>query len=193
MSTPIVWDEHYLVEERLIVAGTGALSTVLDNAAAVDVGGGLVKVTCTGHGYKVNSEVYIRGSTNYDGLHKLLAVDTNDFTFGWTYAAETFAGTETVGPVVAPGVPFKFGGFKLHLSAASATAENLTATVDSGDGAEYDALVYSKDMNTIQNVIWRISDAEAIPFYNDDDMLVFAWTNTNARTFGLEAFWRRAR
>jgi hypothetical protein len=75
----------------------------LNNAAAVDEGGGLVGIPLIGHGYSEDDVDLINGSTNYDGVHILpsqAAGDANKFIITATYTAETFAGTETACVVV---------------------------------------------------------------------------------------------
>ena len=70
---------------------------------------------------------------------------------------------------------------KMHLSAASATSENFTVTLDSTTGAAYDAVLYTKDMDTVADVLVQITDV----FAATGDKLVFAWANTDTRTFGM--------
>lgn len=70
----------------------------LNNAAAVDEGGGLVGIPLTGHGFSEGDVVVIDGTTNYDGIYTLptqAAGGADEFIITATYAAETFAGTET--------------------------------------------------------------------------------------------------
>jgi len=73
----------------------------LDNAAAVNVGGGIVGIPCTGHGYSEDDVVLLNGTTNYDGVYTVLADGGDDqINITATYAAETFDGDETVAEVV---------------------------------------------------------------------------------------------
>ena len=70
----------------------------LNAAAATNDGGGLVGIPLTGHGYSEGQSVLLNGTTNYDGVHVLPSQATgtaNEFVITDTYAAETFAGTET--------------------------------------------------------------------------------------------------
>ena len=89
---------------------------------------------------------------------------------------------------LAPGHSFELLEVNLHLGAASATAENFTATVDAYGGAAYDVVIYSKDMNTITNVVWR---PEPNLIFSATDEIDFAWANTNTETYGLEIRYRR--
>jgi hypothetical protein len=71
----------------------------LNNAVAVDKGGGLVGIPLTGHGYSEANILLLNGSTNYDGVHILpsqTSGSANEIIITATYQAETFAGTETV-------------------------------------------------------------------------------------------------
>jgi len=74
----------------------------LNNAAATDEGGGVVGIPCTGHGYSTDDQVLFNDTTNYDGVYTVLSSGTADrIDITETYAAETFAGTETVAEVQA--------------------------------------------------------------------------------------------
>ena len=72
---------------------------------------------------------------------------------------------------------------RLHLSANGGSAENFTITLDALAGSAYDVLLFSQDMNTTADVIYR-PDRPA-EFVNGDK-LVFAYNNGNTRTWGLE-------
>lgn len=67
----------------------------LDNAAAVDKGGGLVGIPITGHPYLAADTLTLADTTNYDGDHELVSVTVDEVVITTTYQAETFAGTET--------------------------------------------------------------------------------------------------
>ena len=74
------------------------VSATLDNAAAVDKGGGLVGLPITGHGFQAGQIVVVAGTTNYDLPvgYEIISQTTNEIVVTATYVAETFAGTETV-------------------------------------------------------------------------------------------------
>jgi hypothetical protein len=76
------------------VTGVG-VTEVLDNAAAVNLGGGLVKIPCTDHVFNLHDWVEISETTNYDGTWQILDLDDDTFTIAATFVVETFAGTET--------------------------------------------------------------------------------------------------
>lgn len=71
--------------------------TTIDNAVAVDKGGGKVGIPITGHGFSTGQIIILSGTTNYDGTH-LVDTDstTNEVVIIDTYNAESFAGTEDV-------------------------------------------------------------------------------------------------
>ncbi|MBU0777466.1 hypothetical protein KKF82_04320 [Patescibacteria group bacterium] len=72
-------------------------------AAAVDVGGGLVKLPIPTHGMAEGNIILINGTTNYDGVETLptqAAGDANNLIITATYVAETFAITDTACIVV---------------------------------------------------------------------------------------------
>lgn len=72
------------------------ISDTLDNAAAVDKGGGEVGLPITGHSFVTNLHVTISGTTNYDGTWKINSETADEIVITATYVAETFVGTETV-------------------------------------------------------------------------------------------------
>ncbi|GAH95903.1 unnamed protein product [marine sediment metagenome] len=65
----------------------------LDNADAVDVGGGRVRIQITGHGYSVGNSVTIAGTVNYNGTFKITGNGYVDYiVIESEFVAETFAG-----------------------------------------------------------------------------------------------------
>ena len=189
-----VFDERYCIEQVLRGSGTGAMVVTLDNAAAVDAGSGLVTIPATGHGLAVGTPVYISGTTNYDGLYEIAAVATNTFDIRATYAAETFAGTETAQVCVGPmsnKTAWQLKAIELHLSAAASTSENFTASIDASDGSAFDINLLTRDMSGVQDIIAK-EDAPATT-RNKDDLLKFAYANSDGRTWGLVVWIRRER
>jgi hypothetical protein len=72
-------------------------SQTIDNTAVANVGGGLVDIADTAHGYNVGEGITIAGTTNYDGDYIVQAGTTaNLIRIVATFVAETPAGTETV-------------------------------------------------------------------------------------------------
>lgn len=88
-----------------------------------------------------------------------------------------------------PGKEFVFEEVRIHLSAASSTSENFVVTLDSGRGSEYDVKLYSQDMDTVQDLIYQPVDPHE---FEAEDSLVFTWTNTNSRTWGMEIVYKAA-
>ncbi|MFH0826092.1 MAG: hypothetical protein V2B18_25355, partial [Pseudomonadota bacterium] len=76
---------------------SGRSLTTIDADAAVNVGGGIVGIPCTGNPFESGAVVYIEGTTNYENAHTLTAgTTTSQLQFAATYTAETFDGNETV-------------------------------------------------------------------------------------------------
>ena len=68
---------------------------LIDNAAAVDVGGGVVGIPITGHPYSTDETITITGTVNYDGDYPVLASSTaNQVNITVAYNAETFDGVD---------------------------------------------------------------------------------------------------
>jgi hypothetical protein len=71
------------------------VSTVLDAAAAVDKGGGLVGLPITGHAFLPGQILNIAGTVNYDADYQIISETANEVVITATYMAEVFAGIET--------------------------------------------------------------------------------------------------
>jgi len=180
-------------ENRLIAAGTGSMSTTLDNAAATELAsdGSMVRIPATNHKFKAGSIVEISGTTNYDGIFVIAAVATNTFDIYSEYTAETFSGSETVTVVLTSGSEFELLEVKLHVKTASVTSENFTVTRDANEGAYWDELVRAQNMAGTTDFIWDLRDTPLR--YQPDDKLTFDWLNSDGRTWGLEVLYRRIR
>jgi hypothetical protein len=155
----------------------------LDNAAAVDAGGGIVTIPSTAHGFKAGSHIGLRGGTNYNSIYELIAVAANTFNIYATYVVETFAGTETARPELAPGCNFRAMESRLHLSDTSA-AENFVTTLDAGLGSDFDVALDTEAMNALKDYVLDLYALRK--FFNYDDLLYWTYANGNNRTWGLE-------
>ena len=182
------YDERYMVRKSYYATGTGAMGQTLDAAAAVKVGTDSVKIACTGHGLSVGAVIFIAGTTNYNGYHTITAKGTNDFTFVATFEAETIANTDTISHRLLPGELFRLVEIRFHLNTAGSSTQNLTITVDSGENAVYDAVLESQDTDDLAdyNYCWG---RDACHHMNATDALIFAWTNTDGKTWGLEVIY----
>jgi len=70
---------------------------LLDAAAAVDAGGGIVTISCSGHTIRPGMTVTIAGTTNYNGDFLVTAITFGtSFSVQATYVPEVFGGAETV-------------------------------------------------------------------------------------------------
>jgi len=88
-----------------VLAGGGAnqvnvtatfLGGLIDNAAAVDKGGGKVGIPITGHPYTAGETVRLAGTVNYDADEVVDATSTvNEVVITAAYVAEVFTGAET--------------------------------------------------------------------------------------------------
>jgi hypothetical protein len=144
-------------------------------------------ITSTDHGFKANSYVWIDGTTYYDGMRYIEAVAANTITVRGAYTAENTAGTETIKAAVYVERPWELLGFQVHLNTASATSENLVVAVDAEKGSSYDVKLYSKDMNGIQDVVYKFDPPEPM---EPKDVVTFTWANTNDTTWTIRAFYR---
>jgi len=73
------------------------IADLLDNAAAVDAGGGLVTLPVDAHVFTAGQWIEITNTTNYDGVFEIVSiVALVSVTITSAFTAETFAGTETI-------------------------------------------------------------------------------------------------
>lgn len=181
--------------EIIKFTGAKALSGTVKNTALSSQGSPdapLARITSDAHGLLANSKIFLQGLTGYDsGIYDIVAVATNTFDIKTKkYTALTPAGTEPWGVWAQLNEPFWFVGFKMHLNAADASGEDLTLTVDADFGAAFDVNILTQNMIGVQDVIYFPS----VPvLLQGDDILKFAWTNTGAKTWGIDLHIARVR
>ena len=99
VTTPPAIEPVTLEEAKLHLRLAAGDILKIDNAAAVDKGGGKVGIPVTGHGLSTDGGEWITpaGTTNYDGSY-LTDADTtvNELVIRATYTAETFTGDESI-------------------------------------------------------------------------------------------------
>lgn len=96
-------------------------------------------------------------------------------------------GAAAIATSLTPTAPIVLVCVKLHLDIAGGVAENFTVTINSATAAVYDTVLFSQDMNTATDVLWL--PEQPIPIVNND-VIDFAYANTNTRTYGLEVIYR---
>jgi hypothetical protein len=179
------------VVETVRYNGTGALNGVLANSAVVDNGDGTVGIVITGHGLTAGSYIIIAGTTNYNGVHKIESVaDANTVNITATYVAETPAGTETYAlyfdfpnnlkTVVRGYRPLQT---RLKLSDTGAD-ENLTQAIDHATDSKYDTGLGTVNLNGVTS--GGIDRTLYSDILGPTDGIIYNYTNTNGRTWGLE-------
>jgi len=176
------------VINKIHVSGTGAWNTTLSATAAADNGDGTVRLKVAADIFAAGSTVYIEGTTNYNGMRYVKAVPTGYIDIKADFTAETPAGTETVKIAIDPGGDAMFKGLKLHITVAPTTSEDMTITFDANAGSAYDVVIYDEDLTeqSVKNLVWY--PAEPI-ILDKDDLLRFAWTNSDSRTYGMTLEW----
>lgn len=97
-------------------------------------------------------------------------------------------GTGTALASLTPAVAFKMLGIRVNISTGAplAAAETLTVTLDSGDGAAYDEVLFTLDMGTpsINDVVMPFGDDA---FFEAGDVIVVALSaNAGGDTWGCE-------
>lgn len=94
-------------------------------------------------------------------------------------------GSGAIATTTALNKKFRLSNVTVHLSAVAATpGESLVISVDANDGAEYDTILYSMDMegNSVQDLVY--TPTNDLIFEQGDEVKV-AYTNTDGNTYGL--------
>ena len=95
-------------------------------------------------------------------------------------------GAGALAHTLAPARTLRLLEVRMHLSAA-ATQDTLTLTIDSALGAAYDSVLDSQDMTGLSEYVFRPTTPVILM---KGDEIDFSWTNTDGRTFGLEAIYQ---
>jgi len=78
---------------------------------------------------------------------------------------------------------------RLHLTGtAPTTSENFTITLDATRGTMYDIVLCKEPMVGVTDLLWS---PEKDQQFAKDDQLVFAWTNSDVKEYGLAVRYRR--
>lgn len=94
-------------------------------------------------------------------------------------------GSGAMSETLAPVGGWKIKQVTLHLSAVGGSSEDFTCTMDANAGAAYDAVLESRDMAAVADF-----NASSVPWYGrDGDKVLFTWTNSNSKTWGLRVVW----
>jgi len=178
------------VVDTLVASGAKKMTATLKNTAVADATGGKVTFTSDAHGFLFPSNLYITGTTNYSGNRTVTAVTTNTITCYGTYVAETPAGTETISVILAPGVSFEILEIRMHLNSAPTTSEYFTVTLDNNLGTYWDTVLYKHDFaaTSTTDLLWSPDRDHT---FDPGDKIVFAWNNTDTKTWGMEVKYRR--
>ena len=123
---------------NIVVAGGGANQVnitatfkggLIDNAAAVNVGVGVVGIPITGHPYATGETIRLDNTTNYDGDYPVLASSTaNQVNITVAYNAETFDGVNDSHNLVFDGVDDKIALTTAQSIPADTTRKELHIT-----------------------------------------------------------------
>jgi hypothetical protein len=104
---------------------------------------------------------------------------------------KTATGAAAIAYTTDMGVAWELVSVTLKLSAAGTTSENFTITLDADVGAAYATNLFTEDLSIDSVVSLVLTPEDGLPKkYNADDELVFAWPNTETRTYGLAVNWR---
>ena len=103
------------------------------------------------------------------------------------YFVYTETGTGALASTLDPEKSWVLVNVKLHLSANGGN-ENFTIQEDATEGAAYDTVLLSVNMNQ-ETDVFQHYEHPGVPFKNGDS-LDFAFTNTGGATYGLKVIYR---
>lgn len=99
-------------------------------------------------------------------------------------------GAAAIAYTLTPYFAFELLSVRIKLDVAPTTSENFTITVDANGGAVHDVVICSDDLATHTSYIWPVQSIGNLHF-EAGDKLLFAWTNTDTKTWGLQVKYRR--
>jgi hypothetical protein len=167
---------------------TKETKATLNNAAAVDKGGGEVGIPITGHSYAADMRVRIDGTTNYDAAYIVQSVTVNEIVVEATYIGETFAGTETIWETPGPKTNVlsdlqEITAGNGYTAGGEAVARNLTTGFDAS--VESDAT--DEATQQLKDVTWTAAGG-TIPDTGDGTLFVVLTDNSS----NVICFWELA-
>lgn len=83
--------------------------------------------------------------------------------------------------------PFELIDIRLHVNTAPTTAENFTINLDAEAGSAFDVNILTVPMAGVKDEALLEINMK----FETGDKIVFAWANTDARTWGLTYRYRR--
>lgn len=94
---------------------------------------------------------------------------------------QAFTGAGAIAEALAPGVKFRLLRIEFHFSAAPTTSEDLTVTLDAGDGSTYDTLQDTQDpsVDSLTDLILGYGDGYE---FEADDEVDIAYANSDTAT-----------
>ena len=166
-----------------------------NEAAATALNGKAFTVNADLHYFFAKSTLYwynSDGAGEYDSAMRYVhAVATNTLTLSCEqFVTENIQDTSYIYPGILLDVDWELKQVELHCDAAGATAaENFVVLLDSDKGTYWDTTYYTKDMNTVTDVIW-VPEGGPITI-SKNDLLNFTWANVGSADWGLKAWYRR--
>ena len=99
----------------------------------------------------------------------------------WT--TTKFSGSGALAVTFESDVGFMLEQIRVTLNVAASTAEDFTCVLDSADGSQYDVQVITHPMSGVKSFICPFGKEFK---FEKGDKFVFAWDNSDSRTWGLE-------
>lgn len=95
-----------------------------------------------------------------------------------------FDGVAAIGATLTYGQKFRLLKMELHIDTAPTTSQDFTITLDSKRSSRYDNVIYKRDLSvgSVTDILYHFSDKDV---YDAGDEIDIAYTNTDARTWGI--------
>lgn len=102
----------------------------------------------------------------------------------WTRQAVTSGGDPIAENAQAHRSPRMLKAITVHLNNAPTTSENIVIALNSGFGAEFDSVIYSRDLSIDSTVDVLLTDIN-LPFYPGDAVRT-TYANTDGAVIGIQ-------
>ena len=183
------WNEKFTDLETFFFSSDDIMHTTLRAAAVSEVSEGVSQIPMlTGHGYAAGSQIFIVGTTNYNGISLIAAVASTTININRPFVSETVATADLARPGFQLHVPGQLLGYELHLAAACGTAEDFEIHKDADRGVAWDYKPVDEPMNGVED----IGEMFAKPVYLEkNDIVRCTFPNTDDNLFGLYLYARR--
>jgi len=191
----LAWGDYYKsVQEQLamLISGTEEDGTAIPDRPMTLDGEAVDVTTSVDFTVTLDSEIVTVDATGQGDVP--ITLDSEQVDAGAATATVTnTTGSGAISVSYAPGSAFWFESVTLNLSAAPTTSENITVTLNAGDGTAYDTILYRDDLSVLGGGTTDLVYQPARDLLCESaDAIDVVWLNQDSRTYGLRIIVRLA-